>query len=239
MKTGFDWARGNGYFRDADYSPALGSSLWASCPLLALLQDPSVGYTYHNDFFDYTAGDWTVTEVGTGSRALGDAAGGALVVTNAAADDDTNQLQKTGEAFKFATGKPCWFEARLKVSDPTQADLLVGLAITDTTLIGGNTDGANFRLTDGSAALSFVTEKNSTETTTAAVATLVANTYVRLGIFFDGAGSVYAYVDGVLVATHTTNVCDDEELRISFAHQNGEAVAKVLTIDFVRCCQIR
>jgi hypothetical protein len=31
----------------------------------------------------------------------------------------------------------------------------------------------------------------------------------------------------------TTNLCDDEELTISFGIQNGEAVAKTMSIDYI------
>jgi hypothetical protein len=216
---------------------------WGAAPLQEAHFDPSVAFAYHNDFMHYVSGDWTATAVEAGasssSVALGDAAGGVLVVTNDAADDDSTQLQKNGESWKLASGKACYFETRVKFSDATQSDILVGLNITDTTLIPGTTDGVTFRKADGSTAVGFYTEKDSTETATASVHTLVADTYVRLGFAFDGAGTVYGYVNGVLVATHTTNIPDDEELTISFAHQNGEAVAKVMTIDYVKVVAVR
>ena len=36
-----------------------------------------------------------------------------------------------------------------------------------------------------------------------------------------------------------TNVPDDEELALSFAVQNGEAVAKVLSVDYIGATQER
>ncbi len=105
------------------------------------LPDPTEWHSYFNDFDTYVAGDWTVTEVGAGSRALTDIDGGALLITNAAADNDRNELQKLGESFLLTAGKRAFFKARFKVSDATQSDFLIGLAVTDTTLQGA-VDGA-------------------------------------------------------------------------------------------------
>lgn len=233
----------NFVFRDKDASPAKGAGMWETAPMLAVLCDP-VGFThYHDDFHSFVAGDWTITETeagaGDAAEAITDGVGGLLLITCDAADDDSVELQKVGEAWKLASGKACWFEARLKISDATQSDLFVGLNITDTTLIDGTTDGVSFRKADGSTALSFVTEKNSTETTTASIHTVVADTFFRVGFYFDGVSTVYGYVNGLLVATHTTNIPDDEELCVSIAIQNGEAVAKTLTLDYVKVLAVR
>ena len=52
--------------------------------------------------------------------------------------------------------------------------------------------------------------------------------------------AIQAYQDGTpFAAIPLTNVVDDEELAISFAHQNGEAVAKVMSIDWIKVGQFR
>ena len=50
--------------------------------------------------------------------------------------------------------------SRFKLSDATQSDALVGLAITDTTAIDGVTDGIFFTKDDGDTNLDFVVEKD-------------------------------------------------------------------------------
>ena len=50
--------------------------------------DPTALHQWFDDFDDYTAGEWTITETGTGTRAVGNLNNGVLVITNAAADDD-------------------------------------------------------------------------------------------------------------------------------------------------------
>lgn len=226
-------------FRDRDASPAEGVSLWETCPLLAVVCDPIGFQRYRNDFHNYVAGDWTITEVGTGSQALTNEAGGVLLLTTGGTENNGVNYNLKGEPFKLASGKSLWYEARVKVSEAVQSDFLVGLSITDTEMLGGVTDGVYFRKVDGSASVAFVTEKNSTETSTAAVHTAVDATYVRLGFWFDGNGSVFAYVDGVLVATHTTNIPDDEELTVAFHITTGEAAAKTFSVDVIDVVQVR
>lgn len=206
------------------------------------LPDPTAWHTYFNDFDTYVAGDWTVTEVGTGTRALTDGDGGLLLVTNAAADNDRNEFQKLGESFLLAAGKRTFFKARFKVSDATQSDFLIGLAVLDTTLQGsidgaGVTDGIFFSKDDGDALLDVQVQKNATtgQTRAAGIATVVADTFLTVAWAYDGKGEVAYFVNdvqlGTLVATST--YLPDTELTVSFAIQNGEAVAKTMTVDYL------
>ncbi len=213
---------------------------------LPIGQEPDL-IVYFNDFIkqtDYDTNDWTITttEAGAGDATeaiAADEIGGALLITNDAADDDNDQLQLVQDNWKLAAGKRLWFEARLKISDATQADLFVGLATTDTTLIAGTTDSVSFRKADGSTALSFVTEDNTTETTTSSVATVAADTYMKLGFYWDGVNTVRAFVNRSLVATHTSNIEQTNKMAISLALQNGEAVAKTMTVDYIYAAQER
>lgn len=206
------------------------------------LPDPTAWHTYFNDFLTYVAGEWTVTEVGTGSRALTDINGGALLITNGATDDNSNQLQKVGESFLLAAGKKAFFKARFKVSDATQSDFLIGLAVTDTTLQGavsgaGVTDGIFFNKDDGDALLDFNVQKNATtgQTRAAGVATVVDDTFMTVEWYFDGVSEVKYYVDGAQKGTlnGTSTYLPDTELTVSLAIQNGEAVAKTMTVDYI------
>jgi hypothetical protein len=87
---------------------------------------------------------------------------------------------------------------------------------------------------DGSTSVSFLVEKNNTATTTAAVATMADDTFITLGFNYNGGAVVQYCVNGVVVGTAvTTNLPDDEDLAISFALQNGEAVAKTMTVDYI------
>lgn len=206
------------------------------------LPDPTGWHTFFDDFDRYVAGDWTVTEVGTGSRALTDINGGALLITNGAVDDNSNQLQKVGESFLLASGKKAIFKARFKVSDATQSDFLIGLAVTDTTLQGavsgaGVTDGIFFNKDDGDALLDFNVQKDATtgQTRAAGIATVVSDTFLTVAWYFDGVSEVKYYVDGAHKGTLSgaSTYLPDTELTVSFAIQNGEAVAKTMTLDYI------
>ena len=195
---------------------------------------PTLYHTYFEDFDYYVAADWTVTETDSGAtQALADGDGGLLLITNTAADDDLVSLQKKGESFLFAAGKPLFFEARFKVSDATQSDVVIGLQITDTTPLDV-TDGVFFIKADGSTSVSLLVEKNNTATTTSSVATLADDTFITLGFYYDGASSIQYSVNGTVTGTSAvTNLPDDEALTVTMAIQNGEAVAKTMTVDYV------
>ncbi len=201
--------------------------------------DPSVNHEYFDDFDTYAAAQWTVTETDAGAtQALANADGGVLLITNTAADDDLVALQKVGESFKFEAGKKTFFKARLKVSDATQSDFVIGLQITDTTPLAV-TDGVYFRKDDGDANLDFVIVKDSTATTALAIATVANNTYITVGFYYNGVDSIryFAGTDPVnptpLGKSVITNLPDDEELTVSFGIQNGEAVAKTMSVDYI------
>lgn len=201
--------------------------------------------TYFNDFLTYTTSDWTVTETGTGTRALSSAlaaAGGALVVTNGAVDDNVNNLQLVGEAFRFHPQVPMWFAARFRVSDATQSDFFMGLSITDTSLVASApSDYIGFAKADGSTSVSFNVAKDSTTTTVSAVHTMADAAFVVLGFFYDPGDSLFhIFVNDVEVGTAAaTNAPDDEDMTVSFAIQNGEAVAKNMVVDYIFASQRR
>jgi hypothetical protein len=204
----------------------------------------STYHEYFNDFDSYTAGDWTITttEAGAGdaTEAISNATNGVLLITNDAADNDADFFQFAKETWKFVSGKRLFFEVRFKTSDATQSDLVFGLQITDTSPLAV-TDGIYFRKDDGDANIDFVVVKDSTATTQTAAATLSDDTWTTLTFHYDGSGSdIEIFKDGVSIgASVLTNVPDDEELTISFGIQNGEAVAKTLSIDYIHVLQER
>jgi len=207
--------------------------------------DPTQAHTYFNDFDNYIAGDWTVTETQAGAtQAITNEDGGILLLTNSAADDDLVALQLSKETFKFAVNKPLFFKARFAVSDVTQSDLVIGLQITNTTPLAV-TDGVYFSKADGAATLNFSVVKNSTATTASAIATLVNATYITVAFYYNGVDKIF-YAAGtdsnaptILGKSVITNLPDDEELTISFALQNGEAVAKTMSVDYIFCSKER
>ena len=194
---------------------------------------PAAWHTYFNDFDHYTAAQWTVTLAGAGTQALTDEDGGVILLTNAAADDNSVFVQKVGESFKFVLGKKLIFAARLKVSDATQSDFVMGLQITDTTPLAVS-DGVFFQKDDGDAFLDFHVEKNGTASDATALATIVSDTYLEVAFYFNGKDEVQYFTNGIQRGTlPLTNLVDDEELTVSYGVQNGEAVAKTMNVDYI------
>ncbi len=207
-------------------------------PMFQVNPSSSLFYQYSNDFMTYASGDFTITttEAGTGSatEALTSGAGGQLLLTNAAGDNDLDFLQLKGESFSLSSSKRAFFNARFKVSDATQSDVVIGLQITDTTPLAVS-DGVYFMKDDGDTNLDFHIEKDGTDTTTAAVTTLADDTFVDVGFFIDPNTSQVSYFIGSAtpVGVVNTNLPDNEELTVSFGIQNGEAAAKTMTIDYI------
>ena len=199
--------------------------------------DPTLFHTYLNDFDTYTAGDWTVTETdAAATQALTAGDGGLLLITNTAADNDLVALQKNPAAFTFTAGKKTFFRCRFKVSDATQSDVVFGLQVVDTTPLDV-TDGIYFLKADGAATVDFVCRKNAStgSTSASAVATLANDTFIELGFYYDGQSSVAYEVNGSVLGSldASSTYLPDTTCTVSFALQNGEAVAKTMTVDYV------
>jgi hypothetical protein len=204
-----------------------------------ILPSPLTAHVYWDDFDTYTAADWTVTEVGVATQALADADGGRLLVTNAAVDNDSSFSQKVGESFLMEAGKKAWFAAKLQVSDATQSDWVCGLQITDTTPLAV-TDGIYFRKDDGDTNIDLVVIKGSAATTSTAIGTNVDATDVEVAFYYNGVDAVIGFIDGVAKdSLAVTNLPDDEVLTISFGIQNGEGVAKTMSVDYIFAAKAR
>ena len=125
------------------------------------------------------------------------------------------------------------------MSDATHSDFIMGLQITDTTPLAVS-NGVYFRKDDDDAYLDFVVMKGSTATTATAVHTVVNDTYLVVGFYYNGVDAVEYYVDDVKIGTSvTTYLPDTEELTISFGVQNGAAAAKILSVDYILAAKER
>lgn len=208
--------------------------------------DPTQFHSFFDDFDRFNASDWTITttEAGAGSasEALADADGGVLLITNDAADNDADFFQKIGESFLMEAGKKAFFKARFKVSDATQSDFIIGLQVTDTTPLDV-TDGIYFRKDDGDANLDIVCRKDATtgSTSATAIATVVDNTYLTVAWYFDGVSELKYYVNDIQLGTldASSTYLPDTELTVSFGIQNGEAVAKTMSVDYIFAAKAR
>lgn len=206
---------------------------------------------YFNDFTEWVADAWTVTEVDAGAGAttqtLADARNGVLVLTSAQNEDDGCQAQlggtgdgeTVGESWAPEAGKNLWFEARIKMNDVTQQDMFVGLHIEDTAVIASKgTDFIGFRSDDGDALLDCECSASSVASSEAGVHTLVDDTWVTVGFKVTGTEKIEFYVNGDLVATQTTSI-PTALMKLTLAQLTGEGAANSLSVDYVTVVQDR
>lgn len=189
--------------------------------------------------------DWTVTRVegGAGESTITriDGVGGLARITTDAAENDGINAQLIGEAFELTADQYLYFGAfGVTISDVTQSDFFLGLAITDTDILGGVTDRIGFQKLDGATDLKAMLEKDATETLSDSLATLVDATPFDIEFFFDGPNDrVEFFVNGAsAVVPAVTNLPDNEQLRLTWQFLAGAAAAKTMDIDRLTVIQI-
>lgn len=226
-------------------------------------------FASHNSFPLATSGlaaaatnTWTVTvtEAGTSdaSAAMADVNGGAVTITTDNADNDLVFAQRKGESYLMAAGKKSFFKAKFSVTDANanaasilNTEWYFGLMVTDTdplSATGGDgvTDGIFFMSEDGTQDIKFYVQKNTTtgQKATTLTDTLTVATSTEFAFAFDGARYVEIFVNGVKKTTVDLSATlsaylPDTELTVSFGVKNGEAVSKVMTVDYIFAAQER
>lgn len=212
---------------------------------LSLSIDPAAQVDYFEDFFRYSASDWTITETDAAATEALDVTeyNGCLKISNTAADNDTVNMQALSTI--DVTNKFALFEARFKVSDASQVDMFIGLSETNTAIIsaGGGPPGGHhigFWMNDGTPSLN-LSIGNSTGVSAEIPAlngTVSNSTYVNVA-FKVLSNVTNFYINGALVSTLTHSNFPTNKLRPSFALANGEAVAKTMTIDYIGARSLR
>lgn len=197
---------------DPTINPTHITGLWRSCPLIEMLHDPKIGVLLDEEFVDYDATDtYTATPATSGSAAIDTANPGTLKLDAGAATDNQGiNVQRLKSGFVPAANKSLWFEAyvQLTATTPpvTKAQLFIGMAASDTTIIAAGAQSTQNRLgwqiLDGGLLVSSFTADKGGVGTTIAGHTFVDATKVALGFFYDGAlDTVQQFINGVAVGT--------------------------------------
>lgn len=211
-------------------------SIWGDCPWLELVEDPTKGFVFFDDFLSTpktpptTEGNYgqyaAFTSTG-GTMVDGATIGGALTIASDG-DDEGASLRTLITPFRISRSYgDLWFEARLKSSTITDAkhNILIGLmqdvaltatmpitaagALADTNFVGfQRPESAKAGAGTGGATLNVLYKADGVTAVTVAsdVATLVADTYVKLGMRYyprrDKRGDyvLVFFVNGVPVA---------------------------------------
>jgi hypothetical protein len=185
----------------------------------------------------------TAVEAGTGTSTVivqDDVQGGAIRLDAAANENDGIQCQKDGLCFKMTSSDRLYFGCRWRISEKTQSDAFVGLAIDDTTILASNPDDIiGFITHDGDANLDYLVRESGNGTAVDSGTDLVNDTWVITEFYWDGS-SVYIFIDGSQTAIVTSNVPDDVLMKTSFAYLNGAGTMQHdgIEIDWVRVINI-
>lgn len=201
-------------------------------------------YCIEDDFvYELDTGWVVVKDSGATVAIVADTIGGELAITSTATTDNDGGSVQGNEIFAVATGKDMFFQTRIKNNDVDQSDICVGFTLnfaTNPENMLTATDRIVFQVDDGDASINCITEKDGTATTTDSGIDMADDTYVKLGISCSGTGTVEFFVNDKLVATHSTNIPDDENLAIAAMSLSGSASGtRVTTIDYLMGARTR
>ena len=208
------------------------------------MPDPTEVAQDFEEFNQYVAGDWTVTNttshdtIGLVAGACGvlGIAGGASTVAN-----DVGVIQANPLNINFTTSQQLWFYAGLKSLSASNEQIITGITSSNATM--APTDGIYFDKPAGAAVGNLVVRKSSTSTTLASVATLAADTYTRLGFHYNGKDAVDVYINDVKVAS--TGVLTNLPAAVALGLTVGAKASAtspttgLLSVDFLMSAQER
>jgi hypothetical protein len=227
------------------------SPIWKAAPDLALC-DPNHAFGIFDDFLGYitTQNGWTTA--GTGPTVACNEAlpGGVLLLTSSGTDNQAAIAGRTYEEFSVETGKKLYFEARVMPAELNTDDVNIFVGMTQGTLADAvplTDDGAGiadddhigFSKYDGGTVWNCVSGDGAAAFEATAVNTRVVDTWVRLGFIADPT-QIDFYIDGNLVATHTTTLpTAGEEMTACIVVKCGSANAETLQADWIKIIQER
>lgn len=205
-------------------------SVWGYAPVLDVVLDPNEGYALLVDFVNGLPNvDSQAADGGAGVTAVSEL-GGACKITTGGTDNNEAIVQFGGAdaaaVFRISDGageqKKLFFECRVKADTVTdaKAGFFVGLAASGVAAADGliaddgtlaDKDLIGFFRPEGDGdGVDFVYRKNgqAVQTAIADVATIAADTYVKLGFIYDPAAvaskKIAVFVNGVEQNTYVT-----------------------------------
>lgn len=252
---------------DIRFSPFV----WNNCPIREIRDGTIEGWIFEDDFVNAhpvaagaegLAGDYYGFASTGGSMALADEISGAMTLSSDG-DDEGASIRTKGRPFQISRSHGnFWFEARLKFSSiaNTNSGIFVGLsdsltltatipltaagALGDENLVGflrAEGDGDQLDCVYKADGVTAVTVQAD-----AAPSALVADTYVKVGMFYNADTYVLTYyINGVSVATKTipsaagTDFPNDVRLGLILAILNATGTSPgTVTIEKWRAAQL-
>jgi hypothetical protein len=212
--------------------------------------DKNPDYVVYMDDFTGIAlddtNDWTIIKDGSASVAIAaDVVNGAITMSSEATTDNDGSSIQGNEIFAVESGRDIWFETKITPTDAEgdALEICAGLTVnfaTNPEAMLTAADRIVFQVNDGGSDILCKTEKNGTETSTDSDVDIASGTAVILGFHVKSTGSVEFFVNRNLVATHTTNIPDDENLTVGLMQLSGSATGtKSMSVDYVFVAQSR
>lgn len=218
--------------------------------------DRGACYCFEEDFNGFTTAaagvtGWIKAENGSGTAAaMQDEAGGVIkFVTGTTGGNDIQYSWGTNatkhETILLAAGKRAWLFARFKTEDADQDTFFVGANVSIADAFAAEpSDQFRFRSGATADALQFACGKTNSTEVTISLGTLSDGTYVRVGAYYDGADTVWAYRwddSGNLVASGSASVSSsahgdllpDTEMVVTFGGQTEDTGGDDFFFDYI------
>ena len=206
--------------------------------------DPSKYHNFFDDFYDFVAADWLVTETQAGaSQSLIPVNGGVVQLLNSAALGDINQIQKTPLTTLLDPAKKLFMKFRLSTSDVNLTHLAVGLmpVVADGTLPAGIPQGIFAIKPSGSTNFTVYARRDAAANSVSAIASFPVPSGVigEITFYWDGAGRLYYGTNNAVLGylTVPSTSFPNVILAPTVAIKNGEAVAKNAAVDMIFLAQ--
>jgi len=182
-------------------------------------------------------------DTGTGAAAISTYAYGSRTLATAAADNDYHYYTTVGPVVDLNLSITTFqWEARIRLveADTDKANWWCGLIIAsdvDADIVGdngagpkANYDGCLFWKVDGGTDINFEVSRAATQSTTEVMGTWASNTWVRLGIVFDGA-QVTPFLNGT-AGTAVTVANPPASYLSGFGVKAGSGSAETIECDY-------
>jgi hypothetical protein len=190
-------------------------------------------YTDFEDFFVYTAAQWSVGGAPTAAAAAG--AGGVLSVTVVTGAEAT--FRRSVASFTMVAGKQAFFAFKAQSADIVNSIFWAGLFNAGATPATA-TDGMYFNKPDAVSTFTASIRQDATTgaQNTAAVGALVNDTPFVIALVYDGKQTVEVYQDNNKVATLTASSAylPNVNLQLAFGVDDGAAGSgEILLVDYI------
>jgi hypothetical protein len=198
--------------------------------------------TFSNDFFTIgsTTLDWTI--VGSSSTFTITSGVGGIALVTPGGTTTTTTVASTHSGFQLTAGYKFWYVCRIKMSAISSTKAFTFGLQKGAGATGSATDGLWFTKPASSTSLNLISEVDGTTTTlVTGVTTVVADTYLEVGFYYDGT-DLLVYSDHNLIARissptigATATTLTDELLNVAF--NVVPTATDTLSIDFVLAAQ--